>query len=362
MRSSEIDLFVSNSTPRCRDALTALRIGGQLALLTLAAVCRGDEPVRVITQGGYVEKVEPGVDYKDRMPRIPPRNPADSLEGMHLIPGFRLEQVAAEPLVRDPVDLAFDENGRLYVAELITYSEARATKAGRVSLLEDLDGDGRFDKSTIFADQLEWPAGLLCFDGGVFVASPPDLYYFKDNDGDGKADTREVVITGFDANNPNQCPNSLRWSLDNRVELMPSTGGGLLHAVKWASGGQDREAAPLQIRGRDLSFEPRTGEMRPESGGSQFGMTFDDWGRKFESSNSAPIEMVIYEDRYLARIRTWRHRRAEFPSGSTATKFTAPVPPSRGGLSAPKCVSAVSSRDPSKGVAGPPGISPQLVE
>ena len=119
MRSSEIDLVVSNSTPRCRDALTARRIDAQLALLALAAmaaVCQGDEPVRVIKQGGYVEKVEPGVDYKDRMPRIPPRNPAESLNGMHLIPGFRLEQVAAEPLVRDPVDLAFDENGRLYVS------------------------------------------------------------------------------------------------------------------------------------------------------------------------------------------------------------------------------------------------------
>ena len=211
MRSSEIDLVVSNSTPRCRDALTARRIGGQLALLTLAAmavVCRGDEPVRVIKQGGYVEKVEPGVDYKDRMPRSHPethpvaeRNASDTR--------FRLERVATEPLGSRSRRSGLRRERAALCRRVDRVFRGPRDEAGGVSLLEDLDGDGQFDRSTIVADQLEWPAGLLCFDGGVFVASPPDLYYFKDNDGDGKADTREVVITGFDANNPNQCPNSL---------------------------------------------------------------------------------------------------------------------------------------------------------
>ena len=67
----------------------------------------------------------------------------------------------------------------------------------------DLDGDGRFDKQyDLSRIRLEWPAGLLCFDGGVFVASPPDLYYFKDHDGDGKADTREVVDHGLRCEQP----------------------------------------------------------------------------------------------------------------------------------------------------------------
>jgi putative membrane-bound dehydrogenase-like protein len=273
---------------------------GEEAPSETATKANPPEP-QIIKQGGYIEKVEPGVDYKDRMPRFGPREPAESLRGMHLISGFRVELVAAEPMVRDPVDLAFDEDGRLYVAEMTTYSERRDAADARISLLEDVDGDGVFDKSTVFADELQWPTGLACFDGGVFVASTPDLFYFKDTDGDGRADAREVVFTGFSVGNPNQCPNSIRWNLDNRFELMPSGGGGLVEAVRWRQGGEGRESKPVQVRGRDMSFAPRSGQMRLESGGSQFGMTFDEWGRKFESSNSAPIEMVMYEDRYLAR-------------------------------------------------------------
>jgi putative membrane-bound dehydrogenase-like protein len=245
--------------------------------------------------------VEPGVDYKDRLPRIPARDPAASLTAFHTLPGFEVQVVAAEPLVRDPVDIAFDEVGRMYVCELITYSERRETRLGQVTRLEDADGDGRYDTSTVFVDGLEWPAGLLWFDGGLFVASSPDLLYCKDIDGDGRADQREVVVSGFDVSNPNQCPNSLRWNLDNRVEMVPSGGGGLLQSVRWNRTHPDRTVKDVQIRGRDLSFHPRTGQLRPESGGAQYGMTFDQWGNKFVSSNSDPIEMVMYEDRYLAR-------------------------------------------------------------
>ncbi len=258
-----------------------------------------------IRQGGYVEKVDPNVDYQDRLPRIPPREPAESLAAFHIIPGFRVELVAAEPMICDAVDMVFDENGRMYVAEMIPYAEGNSSQFGspngRVSLLEDTDGDGRFDTSTIFVDKLVWPTGVTCFDGGVFIIAAPDLLYCKDTDGDGKADVREVVITGFEVSNPNALPNSLRWGLDGRIHGMTSTAGGMLRAVKWERGGEGRRAKPVQARGRDFSVHPRTGQLRLESGGSQFGMTFDRWGRKFESSNSAPIEMVMYDDRYIAR-------------------------------------------------------------
>ena len=260
-----------------------------------------NQPVHEVRQGNYVEKVDPNVDYKDRLPRIKPRGPAESLEAFHLVPGFRIEAVATEPMVRDPVDLVFDEQGCLYVAELITYSERRESLEGRVSRLVDTDGDGTFDTSTVYVDQLLWPTGLACFDGGIFVADTPRILYCKDTDGDGVADLREVIVDGFDISNPNACPNSLRWGLDCRIHGMTSTSGGELQAVKWLLGGAERQAAPLRAKGRDFSFHPRTGELRLESGGSQFGMTFDQWGRKFESSNSVPIEMVMYEDRYIAR-------------------------------------------------------------
>jgi len=258
-----------------------------------------------VSKDGYVEKIDPNVDYKDRLPRIPPREPAASMEAFHLVPGFRLEQVATEPMIRDSIDMTFDENGRMYVVELTTYAEQNSaqflSENARISLLEDTDHDGKFDKRTTFLDKLLCPTAVTCFDGGVFVAAAPDILYCKDIDGDGKADLREVVVTGFSLANPNALPNSLRWGLDSRIHGMTSTSGGELRAVRWERGGQGRESKPVQSRGRDFSFHPRTGELRLESGGAQYGMSFDQWGRKFECSNSAPIYMIMYEDRYIAR-------------------------------------------------------------
>ncbi len=123
------------------------------------------EVVKEIHQGGYVEKVQPGVDYKDRLPRVAPRTPAESLKAFHVIKGFHVELAASEPRICDPVDITFDEIGRMIVAELITYSEARDTHAGRVSVLEDTNQDGLYDKRTVLVDQLDWPVGVLWFDG-----------------------------------------------------------------------------------------------------------------------------------------------------------------------------------------------------
>ena len=292
-------------------------------------------PIVEVRQGGYVEKVDPSVDYKQRLPRIAPRSPDESLQAFHIVPGLHVELAAAEPLVADPVDLAFDENGRLFVAEMIPYAQGGSSQPGspdgRVSVLEDFDGDGRFDRSTVLVDKLVWPTGIACFDGGVFVAAAPDLLYCKDTDGDGRADLREVVLTGFDLSNPNALPNSLRWGLDNRLHGMTSTAGGLLRAVRWDRAAADREASPVQARGRDFSIEPRTGQLRLESGGGQFGLALDEWGRKFESSNSNPCDQVMYDDRYVARnpclvapaarINVWR-------SGSPVFR-TSPLEPWR---------------------------------
>ncbi len=296
---------------RVTDRLSCLGFGSLIVLtaVLLRPLCGAEEQAKKgvyeLKIDGYVEKIDPNIDYKSRLRRIAPRDMAGSLEGFHVIPGFKLELAASEPLVRDPVDLAFDENGRMYVAEMIPYAENNSAKYGspngRVSLLEDTDGDGRYDTSKVFLDNVVWPAGLTCFDGGVFVAATPELLYCKDTDGDGKADVREVVITGFGTGNPGAVVNSLRWNLDSRIEGMPSGSGGRLQAVKWQRGGEGRKAEPVQVRGRDFSIDPRTGQMRLESGGSQYGMTFDDWGRKFESSNSSQIEMIMYEDRYIAR-------------------------------------------------------------
>lgn len=312
-----------------------LTIGFSITIFAFAAQEEKETPKdapKQITQGGYVETVDPSVDYKNKLKRINPMEPAESMKRFKLIDGFQLQQAATEPLIADSVAIAFDEYGRMFVAEMIPYSENNSHEPGspdgRVSLLEDTDGDGTYDKSTVYADQMIWPTGVLPYDGGVFVASAPDLWYFKDTDGDNRADIREKVISGFNTDNPNALPNSLRFDFDNRIHVMTSTGGGPLVCYRWEKHSGEK-MTPMESRGRDFSFDPNTGEIRPESGGQQHGMTFDDWGQKYESWNSSPLESVMYEDRYIARnpfyaapkviVRSWM-------SGDTVYPISPPEP------------------------------------
>src|SRR6266850_3441829 len=103
---------------------------------------------------------EPTVDPKD-LPRVPATEPTDALKTFTVREGFRMELAAAEPLVVSPVAMAFDEEGRLFVVEMIDYSERREERLGRIRMLEDTKGDGHFDKSTIYADNFPWPTAVI---------------------------------------------------------------------------------------------------------------------------------------------------------------------------------------------------------
>jgi putative membrane-bound dehydrogenase-like protein len=131
--------------------------------------------------------------------------------------------------------------------------------------------------------------------------------YLKDTNGDGRADVRQTVFSGFGTSNVQGLFNSFRWGLDNRIHGAGSSTGGNVKLVSVkASGGHqplDKAAAPVSISGRDFAFDPRTHELEATSGGCQHGMCFDEWGRKFVCSNSSHIELVMFEDRYLRRNR-----------------------------------------------------------
>ncbi len=101
-------------------------------------------------------------DYRDQLPRLDPVEPDKALGQFEVCPPFRMELVASEPVVHDPVAMAFDADARLYVVEMRGYSEQRDEKLGAVRLLEDADNDGRFEKSTLFADELRWPVAVAC--------------------------------------------------------------------------------------------------------------------------------------------------------------------------------------------------------
>jgi putative membrane-bound dehydrogenase-like protein len=245
--------------------------------------------------GGLVADLQAEADYADELPRVPATEPAAAINTFQLIDGFKIELVAAEPQVTDPVAMAFDENGNLFVAEMRGYSEQGADRMGRIRFLEDNDGDGLFDRSTVFADGMSWPTAVTCYDGGLFVGVAPDLLYLKDENGDRRADRREVVLSGFGRGNVQGLINSFRWGLDNRIHLVVGNDSAIFRPDDQASG------QPMQLNGRDLAFDPRTLEYEPTSGGGQFGMSFNRWGEKFVCSNSDHLQVVLAEDRYLRR-------------------------------------------------------------
>ena len=246
-------------------------------------------------------------DYRSELPRIQPLEPEEALASFSVAPGFRMELVAAEPLVTDPVAMAFDERGRLFVVEMRGYSEDADEQLGRIRLLIDEDGDGRFDSSQAYAEQLSWPTAIACYDGGVVVGAPPDIIFLKDTDDDGRADQRHVLFTGFSRHNVQGMMNSFQWGLDNRIHGSSGTVGGEVAKVAGDISGQDPESSPdvdsksLELRGRDFAIEPRSMSLQATSGGGQHGMSFNPWGHKFICSNSDHAQYVLYEDHYLAR-------------------------------------------------------------
>lgn len=253
-------------------------------------------------------------DYGGELPRISPTEPDKALATFQVAPGFKLEQVAAEPLVADPVAIAFDEDCRLYVVEMRGYSENKDEHLSQIRLLEDINQDGRFDKSTVFVDKLAWPTAVFCWARGVLVVDAPDILYFKDTSGDGVADERRVLFTGLGTSNVQGLANSFQWGLDNRIYLsLSSTGADLsspsLREGQASSNRAASTAAPahaehgptLSLRGRDIAIDPRTWTVTPVSGGAQHGMSFNDWGDRFVCSNSDHLQLIMYEDRYLAR-------------------------------------------------------------
>jgi len=237
------------------------------------------------------------LNFGAELPRLHPREPDAAMESFSIADGFSLQQIAAEPLVTDPIAVSYDEYGRCYAIEMKGYSEQDNENRGQVRILRDEDGDGIYDQSTVFAKGLSWPTAIQCWNGGVFVGAAPNIYYMKDTNGDFVADEQKVVFTGFGKSNVQGLMNCFRWGLDHRIHGATSSSGGEVVTV----GKED--AKPVNLRGRDFSFDPELLDIRPETGGAQHGMSFDAFGRKFVCSNSNHAQYIIYDDHYLTRNR-----------------------------------------------------------
>ncbi len=215
----------------------------------------------------------------------PPLSPEQSRKTITVPPGFRVDLVAAEPMVMDPVAVAVDENGILYVAEMGDYP--LGPPAGKIKRLEDTDGDGRADKMTIFAEGLPYPNSVMPWKGGLLVTAAPNIVYLKDENGDGRADRREVVFTGFVEGNQQHLVNTLVLGIDNWIYGANGGAGGTINNVS--------------IRGSDFRFRPDFSGFELVSGQSQYGNTFDDAGNRFIADNSHHIRQAPMPRRYLAR-------------------------------------------------------------
>ncbi len=224
-----------------------------------------------------------------------PLSPEAALAAWSLAdPQLRIELVASEPDVRDPVAMTFDENGRIYVVEMNDYPLGPA--GGHIKLLET-DDRGRVTKSTVFADKLPYPTGICRWKGGVFVTAAPDVLYLKDTDGDGCADVREIVYSGFTTGNQQHRVNNLTFAFDGWIYGGNGASGG---AIRRVINGKKTGKAVI-INGFDFRFRPDLSAFEAVVGQSQFAQTFDAWGNRFVNENWNHIRHVPLPSRYFKR-------------------------------------------------------------
>ncbi|MBX9579937.1 MAG: neutral/alkaline non-lysosomal ceramidase N-terminal domain-containing protein, partial [Gemmataceae bacterium] len=261
-----------------------------------------------------------------------PLSPHQSLARIQTKPGLRVELVAAEPLVADPVALAFGPDGKLWVAEMADYPSGRTGKfdpGGRIVYLEDRDGDGFPDRSAVFLDGLPFPTGVLPWRKGVLICAAPDVLYAEDTDGDGKADVVKKLYGGFGTENYQGRVNGLQYGLDGWVYGSCGLFGGRIVCHKTGK--------TVDLGDRDFRIKPDTGELEPATGRTQQGRVRNDAGDWFGCDNSTLALHYVLEDHHLRRnphvaypnpvVRIAAEPTRLFPLKADAQRFALSGPP-----------------------------------
>ena len=205
----------------------------------------------------------------NKNPNTLPLSPSDSMKLIELPKGFSIELVASEPDIEEPVALTWDGNGVMYVVEMRGYMQSMdgagaKDPVGRIGRLEDTDGDGKYEKYNVFVDGLVEPRAVLSVSGGLLVGEPSDLWFFRDIDNDGKADTKEKVYDKFSLRDSNveHKANGLTLGIDNWIYV--------------SQHGRRYQFINGEFRNEKV---PRVG---------QWGLARNDEGRFLFSSNSNP--------------------------------------------------------------------------
>lgn len=233
----------------------------------------------------------------------------DALATFTVAEGFKIEMIAAEPLISDPVDMEIDEYGRMYVAEMHGYPLDK-TGSGNIVLLTDSDGDGTMDKRTVFKDGLTLPTSIMRWKKGLLVTDSPHLLYLEDTDGDGKANLVDTMITGFALTNPQHNLNNPLYGLDNWIYLAHE---GVVKTRDYMEefgdegteiyfpGRPNAVRLPKNANGRSVRLRPDSSQLEMTASRSQFGHTFDEWGHWFGCNNSNQGYHEVIPDRYFQR-------------------------------------------------------------
>lgn len=215
-----------------------------------------------------------------KVPPAPPLPPAEALRTFRVAPGYRVELVAAEPMVQNPIAFEFDPAGRIWVVEYQGYMRdingtGEADPICRVVVLEDTDGDGRADQSTVFLDQLVMPRSITFVKGGVLLQEPPKIWFCEDADGDLRCDRRTEVGKLGVAGNPQHTGNGLRYGIDNWLHNADAT-----TRHRWVDGRLIEE---------------------PVARSGQFGVSFDEMGRVLTCHESSALHADLIPGEYLVR-------------------------------------------------------------
>ncbi len=226
---------------------------------------------------------------RELIPPAPVRTAAEELKTFQVAPGFRIELAAGDPLVQDPVSMTIDPQGRMWVVEMRSLmhdldGSTEDQPVGRVTVLEDTNGDGTYDKSTVFLDKLIMPRAICLVQGGVLIGAPPKLLFCRDTNGDLKCDEQIEIANDYgiqvdpkrpELANPERAPNAPLYALDNWVYSGAYTGRFRFRDGKW-------ERGVTTFRG-------------------QWGLSQDDFGRLYHGSNSDQLRGDIIPSLYLGR-------------------------------------------------------------
>lgn len=206
-------------------------------------------------------------------------------------PGFQLTRVAAEPLIKDPVDLEFNERGDALVLEMPGYPFE--DKQSRIVVLKDRDLDGVYDDRVVFVENLQLATSFIPYKKGVLVAAPPYLLFVNDDDQNYVPEKVDTLMGGFATGNLQHNYNGLLIGLDNWIY---AANGGNDGSPFWWNDTTSR----MDLRGQDFRFnlETRSIERLGESSGG-FGLAMDEYGRVFETHNLTHISHLVFPDRYL---------------------------------------------------------------